>query len=79
MFTIVYYIWFERNNRIFTSIFHPPQHTGAEIVQIIRSHLENIGRKNLIPNALYVKYGTCTVNGIAGVLGLCQQRPSFFV
>jgi hypothetical protein len=79
MFTIVYYIWFERNNRIFTSIFHPPQHTGAEIVQLIRSHLENIGRKNLIPNALYVKYGTCTVNGMAGVPGLCQQRPSFFV
>jgi capsule polysaccharide modification protein KpsS len=26
-----------------------------------------------------VKYGTCTVNGMAGVPGLCQQRPSFFV
>jgi hypothetical protein len=51
--TTVYYIWFERNNRIFTSTFHPPQHTSAEIIQlIIRSHLENMGRKNPIPDAI---------------------------
>lgn len=50
--TIIYYIWFERNNRIFTSTLHPPQHTSAEIIQLIRSHLENIGRKNPIPDAI---------------------------
>jgi hypothetical protein len=46
--TAIYYILFERNNRIFTSTLHPPQDTNAEIIQHIRSHLANIGRKNPI-------------------------------
>ncbi|KAJ6911800.1 hypothetical protein NC652_022166 [Populus alba x Populus x berolinensis] len=34
--TTIYYIWFERNNKIFTTTFHPPQHTSVEIIQHVK-------------------------------------------
>jgi len=43
-FFTVYYIWFERNNRSFSSNLHSPENISTEILQLI-IHLANIGTK----------------------------------
>ena len=49
---MVYFIWQERNNRIFSNHYQPPQTTGEEIYQLIRTHITNMEHKCTIPTLI---------------------------
>ena len=47
--TTVYFLWHERNSRVFSNIYQPAQTTSEEIFQLIRTHVTNMEHKYTIP------------------------------
>ncbi|KAJ6897715.1 hypothetical protein NC652_024519 [Populus alba x Populus x berolinensis] len=47
--TTVYFLWFERNNRVFKNFAQPYQTTTESIFQQIRTHLATMGMVGNIP------------------------------
>ncbi|KAJ6969382.1 hypothetical protein NC653_037141 [Populus alba x Populus x berolinensis] len=50
--TTVYFLWHERNNRIFSQQFQSHHSTSKGIFDLIRTHIVNMEHKSPIPNSV---------------------------
>jgi len=57
--TTVYFIWHERNNRVFHNNFQPPSATVDAILQRIRIHIRNINYAGNCPSLIQDIWGLC--------------------
>ncbi|KAF9684208.1 hypothetical protein SADUNF_Sadunf04G0094000 [Salix dunnii] len=54
---VVYYVWFERNNRIFNGTSKTPISLVAEIHQLLRLHLSAIKLKHPLSEIIKTRWG----------------------
>ncbi|KAJ6976205.1 hypothetical protein NC653_031908 [Populus alba x Populus x berolinensis] len=55
--TTVYFIWHERNNRVFNNAFQPPSATVDAILQRIRIHITNMNYEGTCPSIIQDIWG----------------------
>ncbi|KAJ6333235.1 hypothetical protein OIU77_009155 [Salix suchowensis] len=73
---VVYYIWLERNNRIFNNTYKSAANLSEEIFQLLRLHISNLSLKYPLSEVIKVRWNLNEDLNAERARGLVGRQPS---